>query len=612
MDLRNQEEQISRWLEAESENQEEELSDISASETEDILETEVHENTSSDSCSLQSSESDSDINVQPSKRQRTQIIDSDDSSSENITVPRPSISNQNTDPRIVQPTSRFVYGKNKHKWSTQPRPATTRTLRRNIVHFIPGPKAEARESVDPINLFSLFITDEMLQQIVTFTNAEILIRKNKYKNDSYTISQTDFEEMRALLGLLFISAAVKSNHLPTRMLFNTQRSGTIFKACMSAERFNFLIKCLRFDDKQTRDERKFVDKFTHIRELWQKLIDNFQKWYTPGSYITVDEQLVGFRGRCPFRMYIPNKPNKYGIKLVMAADVNSKYIINCIPYLGKGTDPQKQPLASFFIKEVTAPLHGSNRNITMDNWFTSVPLADELLVSPYNLTLVGTLRSNKREIPKNIKNSKSRSIGTSMFCYDGDKTLVSFKAKSNKMVFLLSTIHDQPTINETTGKPEIIHFYNGTKGAVDTVDQMCSNMSTNRKTMRWPMCIFYNMLNLAAINAYAIYVSNNVRNHKKPMSRRDFVMKLGDQLMEPWLRQRLQTVGLRRNIRVMIEDILGESFTVEAPLPSTSNARKICYLCPSKARRMTKHRCTRCGKAICGPHNVDMCSHCLD
>ncbi|KAJ8716045.1 hypothetical protein PYW08_014324 [Mythimna loreyi] len=153
MDLRNQEEQISRWLEAESENQEEELSDNSASETEDILETEVHENTSSDSCSLQSSESDSDINVQPSKRQRTQVIDSDDSSSENITVPRPSISNQNTDPRIVQPTSRFVYGKNKHKWSTQPRPATTRTLRRNIVHFIPGPKAEARESVDPINYF---------------------------------------------------------------------------------------------------------------------------------------------------------------------------------------------------------------------------------------------------------------------------------------------------------------------------------------------------------------------------------------------------------------------------------------------------------------------------
>jgi hypothetical protein len=93
---------------------------------------------------------------------------------------------------------------------------------------------------------------------------------------------------------------------------------------MSAERFNFLIKCLRFDDKETRAIRQRDDKFAPIRELWQALIVNFQRWYTPGSYITVDEQLVGFRGRCPFRMYIPNKPNKYGIKLVMAADVNSK------------------------------------------------------------------------------------------------------------------------------------------------------------------------------------------------------------------------------------------------------------------------------------------------
>ncbi|GBP82938.1 hypothetical protein EVAR_99729_1 [Eumeta japonica] len=54
-------------LEVESESVQEERSDYSASETEDILETEIHEDTSSDSdsCRLQSSESDSDVNVQP-------------------------------------------------------------------------------------------------------------------------------------------------------------------------------------------------------------------------------------------------------------------------------------------------------------------------------------------------------------------------------------------------------------------------------------------------------------------------------------------------------------------------------------------------------------------
>lgn len=610
MDLRRQEEKICQWLEAELGDDHAEQSDNSDSEVEDNLEHEIHHATSSDSDPLSDS-SESDDVICPSKRQRTQVIDSDVSSDPELATrnqePVPHSNHSSREPATVH-----LFGKNRHKWSSIPRSGATRTMMRNIIHFIPGPKQESRELYDPKDLFCLFMTDEMLLQVVAFTNAEILVRKNKYKYDSYTVSTTDLKEIKALLGLLFHSAAVKSNHLPTRMLFNTQRSGTVFKACMSAERFNFLIKCLRFDERQTRDARKSIDNFTHIRELWEKLIDNFQKWYTPGSYITVDEQLVGFRGRCPFRMYIPNKPNKYGIKLVMSADVNSKYVLNAIPYLGKGTDSQKQPLATYFIKQITTPIHGTNRNITMDNWFTSVPLADELLKAPYNLTLVGTIRSNKREIPEKLKNSMSRAIGTSMFCFDKDNTLVSYKPKSNKVVYLLSTVHDQPTINESTGKPEIIHFYNSTKGAVDTVDQMCSNICTNQKTNRWALCVFYNKLNLCTINAYVIYVSNNVRNKTKPMSRRDFVLKLSDELMAPWLQQRKQTPTLRRQVKNMIDDILGIAPDTESPGPSTSSGKKKCYLCPSKLRRMTKYRCTKCKYAICGSHNVDICTRCIE
>ncbi|CAH2089672.1 unnamed protein product [Euphydryas editha] len=81
--------------------------------------------------------------------------------------------------------------------------------------------------------------------------------------------------------------------------------------------------------------------------------------------------------------------------------------------------------------------------------------------------------------------------------------------------------------------------------------------------------------------------------------------------MEPWQRQRLQTVTLRRQIKVMIQDILGEPSYIEAPINPSSNVRKICYLCASYARRMTKHRCLRCKQAICGPHNVHMCCRCI-
>jgi hypothetical protein len=35
---------------------------------------------------------------------------------------------------------------------------------------------------------------------------------------------------------------------------------------------------------------------------------------------TIDEQMVGFRGRCGFYMHMPKKPAKYGIKIYALMD----------------------------------------------------------------------------------------------------------------------------------------------------------------------------------------------------------------------------------------------------------------------------------------------------
>lgn len=134
-----------------------------------------------------------------------------------------------------------------------------------------------------------------------------------------------------------------------------------------------------------------------------------------------------------------------------------------------------------------------------------------------------------------------------MFRFDKDMTVVSYKPKSNKVFYLLSTTHDQPAINDGTKKPEIINLYNSTKGAVDTVDQMCSTMSTGRKTNRWPLCLFYDTLNISMINSYAVYVSNLIRERKKPLKRREFALQMANELMKPWLLERYNTVTLKRD-----------------------------------------------------------------
>ena len=47
------------------------------------------------------------------------------------------------------------------------------------------------------------------------------------------------------------------------------------------------------------------------------------------------ECVIGFSGRIPFHHRIPNKPQKYGFKVWMAADPTYGYVVNFVVYLGR-------------------------------------------------------------------------------------------------------------------------------------------------------------------------------------------------------------------------------------------------------------------------------------
>ena len=65
--------------------------------------------------------------------------------------------------------------------------------------------------------------------------------------------------------------------------------------------------------------------------------------------------------------------------------------------------------------------------------------------------------------------------------------------RKNKCVILLSTMHNDGAIDPDTGdtkKPEIITFYNFTKGAVDVVDELSALYTIARISNMWPMAMF--------------------------------------------------------------------------------------------------------------------------
>lgn len=78
--------------------------------------------------------------------------------------------------------------------------------------------------------------------------------------------------------------------------------------------------------------------------------------------------------------------------------------------------------------------------------------------------------------------------------------------KENRNVIVILTLHQNSTIDEVTGelrKPEQIASYN-TKAGVNVVDKLSRTYSVSRKSKRWPLTLFFSLMNSGAINAMVL------------------------------------------------------------------------------------------------------------
>ena len=385
-------------------------------------------------------------------------------------------------------------GRNNQVWAaTCPPPSRTRAC--NIRHTREGPVGNAKDIKNEVDAFTCFIDEDMLKQVVKHTNnrARRDLRANGKNPDEW--APVDLCEIRGIVGLLYLIGVYRSQHESLRSLWSSGPSGrAIFPASFGRNRFEQLVANLRFD---SREDRNTDDKFAPFRRMWEQFVENCRKCYVVSAFVTVDEQLIPFRGRCSFKQYMPSKPDKYGMKLFLLCDCLTGYTFNGKPYLGRQGNQRNVGLASDVVKILSSPLHFSGINITTDNWFTSSQLAADLLQK--QITLLGTMRKNRREIPCEFATGKRRSVGSSLFGFCDRQTLVSHVPKKNKAVVLLSTLHNDNKVDEETGLPEMILDYNVTKAAVDRVDQLCHNYSVQKRTKRWPLAYFYNCLNIAGI-----------------------------------------------------------------------------------------------------------------
>ncbi|XP_047241326.1 piggyBac transposable element-derived protein 4-like [Girardinichthys multiradiatus] len=441
--------------------------------------------------------------------------------------PDESSSKEEENPKAERET--FLSKNGKITWSSA---AYGRHAEQNIIKMTPGPTRYAvSHAHDILSTFYLFITPAIDKIILRMTNLEGF---RKYEDSWKKMGEID---LQANLGLIILAGVYRSRGEAAASLWDAENGWPIFRATIPLKVFHTYSRLLRFDDRESRPARRVTDKLAAIREVWDKWVERLPYLYNPGPDVTVDEQLVPFRGRCPFQQYMPSKPAKYWIKSWVACNAKSSYAWKMQVYTGKLTSgcPEKNQ-GMQLVLDVTEALRG--HNVTCDNSFTSYELGQQLLKR--KITMVGTVRKNKPELPPALLASKEREVFSSKFAFTPNTTLVSYLPKKNKNVVLLSTLHTDSDISiHEDRKPIIILDYNRNKGGVDNLDKLIGTYSCRRMTARWPLVIFHNIIDASSYNAFVIWreINPTCMSHKQN-KRRLFLEQLGKALVTPLIERR--------------------------------------------------------------------------
>ncbi|XP_037024964.1 piggyBac transposable element-derived protein 4-like isoform X1 [Bradysia coprophila] len=323
------------------------------------------------------------------------------------------------------------------------------------------------------------------------------------------------------------------------------------------------------------------------REIWDKLIHNCRSCYEPEENITIDEQLFPSKTRCPFTQFLPKKPDKFGIMFYLAVDLRSKFILNGFPFIGND-EPSKfeGSAADKIVLRLMEPFFGNGYCVTCDNFFTSTNCANVLREK--RISVVGTVNKNRRWLPPTArkKNAGLCLHETIVFTGPQAETLTVYQSKKSKSVGILSTLHKSVTVeNDINKKPDTITYYNNTKYGVDIADGMAKAHSVKAASRRWPVHVFYNILDLAGINSWILYKQVT----GKKISRLDYLLTLADDLRKDYMSAK--SVPEKRAL--VVPD------SPNKKIKTASGCRPLCQTpkCRNKSLGMA---CVNCSKIVCG------------
>jgi len=507
----------------------------------------------------------------------------------------------------------------------------------------PGLNFDAPDHADELFFFEQFFTEELLQHLTDETNsyADEFFQEN---NDKLGPS-SDFKrwaedgvtpaKMRAFLALTFNFGIVKKdllkNYWSTDDVLLTPFPRTVMSRVEFYNIMSFLHCCNNLD--YVPKGQPGYDPKRKFGKLLPILQEKFQTFWTPRQHISIDEGTIPFKGHVHFKVYNPNKPDKYGIKTFKLCDSSNGYCSNFDIYVGETNNVVSKYGKTYdLVMKLLENYKKQGYIVFMDNFYTSPYLFYNLRVHE-NTTACGTSRPRKG-LPREIVKAKFKERNELITMTYSDQ-LVAMRILDRKHVTLISSHYGCKQVDtgkkhcqtkEVVNKPEIIHFYNQYMGGVDNNDQLMQYSAFSRQTLKWLKKVLFRLLNLAMVNAYILYCEwlSSVKQYSsaklKRYSQTEFrsqvikqmIAKCGNDLSPPCQHKRTPVYNLK------LQRLSGRHFIQKIVVEGKSRIMRSCKVCvhaerledkakgnPKRKRpgHETSYECRECGVSLC----VDPC-----
>lgn len=281
-------------------------------------------------------------------------------------------------------------------------------LRNFDVHS--GPQNFDEEST-PIDIFSHFFDNEVLDLLVTQTNLyyeQYIQMKGGVETlpafaRARSWTPVSVPELKVFIAVVLYMGLVRLPNYDMYWSKDDLINLQSLSSYMTRDRFYNILAFFHANDNVNEPPRDHPDYNPgyKVDRLANLLITKWQRAYTPNRELSVDETLVPFKGRTKLLQYIPSKPHKWGIKVWTLADSATGYVYNWQLYTGKApADPRGRGLAHRVVTSLCTPLYDRGHHIYCDNFFSSPALFDEL--AEHQTGACGTLRSNRIGVPAQV------------------------------------------------------------------------------------------------------------------------------------------------------------------------------------------------------------------